>query len=383
MLPIYLDYNATTPVDARVLERMLPYFSTHFGNASSKGHAYGWHADEAVTEAREALAALLGADPEGVVFTGGATEALNTAIKGVALAYTRKGLHLVTVATEHKAVLASCRALERDGFSVTVVPVDAAGRVSLEALDAAITEETSLVAVMTANNETGVCHPIPAISEIVHAKGALLLTDATQALGKVPVSVEGVDLLACSGHKVYGPKGVGALYIRPGHPRIRVLPLIDGGSQESKRRAGTLNVPGIVGLGAAAAVAQADLAADAARLETLRNRLEADITEALPQVRINGVTTNRLPQTSSLTFPGLPANTLTTRLRGLAASAGSACASGSGAPSHVLTAMGLSAADARSTLRFSLGRPTTEAEVEATIAQVVEAVTPLYEAVPV
>ncbi|RMF52429.1 MAG: cysteine desulfurase, partial [Bacteroidetes bacterium] len=248
-LPVYLDYNATTPVDPVVLERMLPFFREHFGNPSSTGHAYGWAAEEAVTQAREQVAGLLGATPEEIVFTSGATEAINMAVKGVAEAYARKGRHVVTVQTEHAAVLGACRALERRGFRVTYLPVAPDGRVAPDDVAAALTEETILVAVMWANNETGVLQPVEALGEVVRAHGALFLCDATQAVGKVPVTVEHVDLLACSAHKFYGPKGVGALYVRQGRPPVRLAPLLDGGSQEGGRRAGTLNVPGIVGMG--------------------------------------------------------------------------------------------------------------------------------------
>ncbi len=372
--PIYLDYNATTPVDERVLARMLPYFTEHFGNASSKGHAYGWAADEAVTQAREQVADALGATPEEIVFTGGATEALNIAIRGAAHAYRRKGNHLITVATEHKATLDTCRALERDGFTTTVLPVDADGRLDPAALADAMPEATTLVAVMWANNETGVIQPIEALSEIAHAHGALFLTDATQALGKVPVSVQHVDLLACSGHKCYGPKGVGALYVRR---RTRLVPVITGGKQEDGRRAGTLNTPGIVGLGAAAAVAMPDLDAEAERLARLRDRLEARLIEALPDAHVNGRGAPRLPNTCNITLPGAAAKQMMAALRGLAVSSGSACSSGKGTPSHVLTAHGLSADAARSSLRLSLGRFTTAAEVDTATDEIIAAATQL------
>lgn len=369
-LPVYLDYNATTPVDERVLARMLPYFTEHYGNPSNTTHAFGWAASEAVAEAREAVAALLGATPEEILFTAGATESLNTAIKGVAEVYAGRGRHMVTVQTEHKAVLGACRALERRGFRVTRLPVDADGRLRPEVLEAALTDETILVAVMWANNETGVLHPIADLAAVARTRGALFLTDATQAVGKVPVSVEGVDLLACSGHKFYGPKGVGALYVRRG---VRLAPLLDGGSQEDGRRAGTLNVPGIVGLGAAAAVAADGLAEERTRLQALRDRFEAALAGALSGLRINGQAAPRLPQTTSVTFPGLRAANLMAALRDLAVSAGSACATGARNPSHVLTAMGLAPAEAAATLRFSLGRFTTGAEVDFAARRVVEA----------
>lgn len=369
-LPIYLDYNATTPVDPRVLEAMLPWFTVQFGNAASKGHAYGWAADEAVAQARAQVAALVGASPEEVIFTSGATEGLNMVLKGIAEAYAAKGRHLVTVQTEHQAVLGPCRALERHGFRLTYLPVDAQGCVDPAAVAAALTEETVLVAVMGANNETGVLQPLAEIAALVRPRGIPLLTDATQAVGKVPVSVEHVDLLVCSAHKLYGPKGVGALYLRR-RPRVRLVPLLDGGGQEGGWRGGTLNVPGIVGFGAAAALAGAEQPAEAVRLEDLRNRLETALAAAL-EVRINSRQASRLPQTSSLTFAGLRAAHLLASLRGLAVSTGSACAAGH--PSHVLKAMGHSDAEASASLRFSLGRFTTAADVEAAIEQVVAAV---------
>ncbi|GIV58139.1 MAG: cysteine desulfurase IscS [Rhodothermaceae bacterium] len=373
-LPVYLDYNATTPVDPVVLERMLPFFREHFGNPSSTGHAYGWAAEEAVTQAREQVAGLLGATPEEIVFTSGATEAINMAIKGVAEAYARKGRHVVTVQTEHAAVLGACRALERRGFRVTYLPVAPDGRVAPDDVAAALTEETILVAVMWANNETGVLQPVEALGEVVRAHGALFLCDATQAVGKVPVTVEHVDLLACSAHKFYGPKGVGALYVRQGRPPVRLAPLLDGGSQEGGRRAGTLNVPGIVGMGGAAARAWELLPEEAERLQGRRDRMEKALREALPEVVVNGAEAPRLPQTSSLTFRGVRAANLIARLRTLALSTGSACSSADPRPSHVLKAMGRSDEDAASTLRVSLGRFTTDEEVRYATDQLIEAV---------
>jgi cysteine desulfurase len=378
-LPLYLDYNATTPVDPRALERMLPYFSEHYGNASSKAHAFGWTAAEAVAQAREELAALLGAEPEALIFTSGATEAINMAVKGVAEAYGPKGRHVVTVATEHKAVLGAFRALERRGFTITTLPVEPDGRVTPEAVAEAMTDETILVAAMWANNETGVIHPVAEIGAVVRERGALFLCDATQAVGKAPVSVENVDLLACSAHKFYGPKGVGALYVRRRRPRVRLVPLLDGGGQEGGLRGSTLNVPGIVGMGAAAALAREALPEEAPRLRALRDRMEAAFLEAFPGVRVNGRAAPRLPQTANVTFRGVRADRLMTRLRTLALSPGSACSSGSGRPSHVLKALGLSDEDAAATLRFSLGRFTTEAEVDFAIGAVREAVEALRE----
>jgi cysteine desulfurase len=376
-LPIYLDNNATTPVDERVLGRMLPFFREHFGNASSAGHPFGWTAEEAVDQAREQVADSIGAAPREITFTSGATEALNLALKGVAEAYARKGQHIVTVQTEHKAVLDACQALERRGVEVTVLPVGADGRLDLDALDAALTDETILVAVMWANNETGVLQPIPEIYERVRERGILFLTDATQALGKIPASVEDADLLVGSAHKIYGPKGVGFLYHSKRRPRVRLMPQVDGGGQEDGLRGGSLNVPGIVGLGAAAALAHDEQAAEAARLEPLRDAFEARLLEALPDVQINGRAAPRLPNTANVTFRDAPAEKLMLALRDLAVSTGSACASGSKRPSHVLTAMGVPVDDARSTIRFSLGRFTTTRQMGHAAEHVVDAVASL------
>ena len=377
--PVYLDYNATTPVDERVLEAMLPYFTERYGNASSKGHAYGWTAEEAVEQAREGVAGLVGAEARAVVFTSGATESINLALKGVAAAYARKGRHVVTVQTEHKATLDACRALERQGCEVTYLPVDADGLVQPADVEAALTDETVLVSVMWANNETGVVQPIAEIAEVVRERGVLFMTDATQAAGKIPVDVRHADLLVLSAHKFYGPKGVGALYRSRRRPRVRLLPLVDGGGQEEGLRGGTLNVPGIVGMGAAAELIQSDLEAEAGRLEALRDRFETDVRAALPDVRINGQGSPRLPQTSNLAFPDVRANNLVAALRDLALSTGSACSSGSGKPSHVLKAMGLSDALAQSTLRFSLGRFTTDEEVAHAAEHVIAVVQNLRE----
>ncbi len=373
--PIYLDYNATTPVDPRVLDAMLPFFGEHFGNASSE-HAFGWAADEAVKQARERSARLIGATPRTMFFTSGATEAISLAIRGAGDVYGGRRHRIVTVQTEHRAVLATCEAMEREGFETTYLPVDANGLVDLDALEAALNEETFLVSVMWANNETGVIQPIPEIAERAHAAGAVMMSDATQAVGKVPISVnhDGVDLLSLSGHKLYGPKGVGALYVRQRGPRVKLRPQVTGGGQEGGLRGGTLNVPGIVGLGMAAQIARREQDADAERLAVLRDRFEAAVCAAVPGTVVNAADAPRLPNTTSLRFQGTRAGQLLPVLHGVAASAGSACHAHSDEPSHVLRAMGLTEDQARASVRFSLGRPTTEAEVDAAVERVAEAV---------
>ncbi len=375
---VYLDYNATTPVDPVVVNRMRPFFDQHYGNPSSKGHPLGWAADEALAIAREELAELLGGLDDEIIFTAGATEALNTAIKGIAKAPKADMPHIVTTMAEHSAVIESCRALERDGVDVTYLPVDENGLVSVEQLEEAMTPATVLVAIMWANNEIGCINAIDDLAAAARRRGVLFLTDATQAVGKIPVSVEHVDLLACSAHKFYGPKGIGALWIRKG---VDVPPLIHGGGQEGGLRSGTVNVPGAVGLGASAAVALGSLAADGSRLRKLRDHLEIALSDALP-IHINGQGANRLPQTSSVTFSGVRAANLLTELRGLALSAGSACSSGTGKPSRVLKAIGLSDAEALATIRFSLGRFTSEEEIETAISMVIQAYNKVREAAP-
>jgi len=369
---IYLDYNATTPVDPAVLERMLPYFTEHFGNPSSASHAAGWTAEAAVGRAAGQLAGLLSCDPGDLVFTSGATEAINHGLKGVA-SIRGKGSHFITVATEHMAVLDCFASLEADGYRTTILSVDSNGMINLDELRAAITDETALIATMWANNETGVIHPIKEISSIAHEKGIALFVDATQAVGKVPVSVEGIDLLSCSAHKFYGPKGVGALYVRRGRGALRPRRLIDGGGQQHSQRGGTLNVPGIVGMGEAASIAAVQLLEDEPRLRALRDRLQNRIVTNCETAVVNGASVPRLPQTLSITFHGTPAESMLLRLRELALSTTSACASGSAKPSHVLTAMGLSPEDAASTFRISLGRPTTESDVDAAADMLIEA----------
>lgn len=372
--PIYLDYNASTPVDPAVVEAMLPALTEHFGNPSGD-HVWAWAADEAVALGRERLAALVGAETEEVIYTAGATEAVNLAIRGTFAVYRAKKNHIVTVATEHKAVLEACAAVEREGARVTILGVDSDGLVDLDGLRAALTDETLLVSVMWANNETGVIQPIREIAEAAHERGAFVMSDATQAVGKIPVSMSaaGVDLLACSGHKLYAPKGVGAL-VRRRRARVRLEPQIVGGGHEGGLRSGTLNVPGIVALGKAAEVAGTSLSDEATRLGTLRDRFEAALTDRLSGVRINGGAAPRLPNTANLVFPGVRTAKLLPAMRGLAVSTGSACQTKVTKPSHVLTAMGLDDADAFASVRFSLGRFTTDDEVDRALKTVVAAV---------
>jgi cysteine desulfurase len=373
--PIYLDYNATTPVAPEAADAVLVALTERFGNPSSE-HAFGWAADESVEQARENVGAVINGDPRAITFTSGATEAINLALVGAGNVYGGRKHHVVTIATEHKAVLETCAAMERDGFMVTVLPVRGDGSIDLDLLRATVTDKTMLVAAMWANNETGVVHPIAEIAAIAHEHGALVMTDATQAIGKVPVDVReaDVDLLALSGHKFYAPKGVGALYIRRRGPRVRLSPLVHGGGHEEGLRAGTLNVPGIVGMGVAADIAARRTADDARRLSAMRDRFERDLTARLEGVHVNGGGAERLPNTSSLRFDGVPPGRLMPALRGLAVSTGSACQARTSEPSHVLAAMGLDRDQAARTVRFSLGRPTTEADMSTAAEEVVDAV---------
>lgn len=364
-MPIYLDNNATTPLDERALEAMLPYLKENFGNPASTTHAFGWTAGAAVDLAREELAASIGASPEEITFTGGATESDNMTLMGLL----RPGDHLVTAATEHEAILETAHYLERVGVKVTILPVDSFGVVSPDALREAIEPETRLVSVMLANNETGTLNPIRELAEISHEFGVPLHTDAAQALAKIPIDVGelGVDMMSFSAHKCYGPKGVGALYVRrrpaPGVRRVRLEPLSRGGGQERGLRSGTLNVPGIVGFGRAAALGAAALPEEAERISVLRDTLFERLRAGIPDLRLNGHPTERLPGTLNVYFPGIDVGDLLGALPDVAASAGSACASSSSEPSHVLNAMGLTDEPA-ATVRFSLGRFTTPEEVE-------------------
>ena len=371
-LPIYLDYNATTPVDERVLQTMLPFFTEHFGNAASRSHAFGWAASEAVDIAREQVAALIGAEPGEIIFTSGATESCNLALKGVFELYATKGNHIITVGTEHKAVLDSCKHLEKLGGQVTYLPVGADGLVDLHQLEAAIQPSTLLIAVMYANNELGVLQPVKQIAEIANRHNVLFFCDATQAAGKIPVNVvhDGIHLLALSGHKLYGPKGVGALYVRRKNPRVRLTAQQDGGGHEKTMRSGTLNVPGIAGLGKACEICQTEMEGDARRMAYLRDKLEGALLQ-IPGAQVNGSRQHRLPNITNMSFPNTEAEGLMMRLsKFLAVSSGSACTSASIEPSYVLKALGLSDALAHGSLRFGVGRFTTEEEIDFVVEKI-------------
>jgi cysteine desulfurase len=380
--PIYMDHNATTPVDPRVVEAMLPCLTEQFGNAASRTHAYGWAAAKLAEGARELLAAGIGAHPEEIIFTSGATESNNLAIKGVALA--RRGTHIVTCATEHKAVLDPCHALSRDGFVTTVLPVDALGRLDADRLAAALTKETAVVSVMLANNETGTLQPIPGIAAACRERGVPLHCDATQAVGKLPVDIDalGVDLLSFSAHKIYGPKGVGALYVRRRKPRLTLVPLLDGGGHEQGLRSGTLNVSGAVGFSRALEIALDDMPRESARLTELRDRLDDAIRSRLEGVTLNGHPTERLPNTVNLSFAGVDGAALLVGLKEVAVASGSACTSADPRPSHVLLAMGRSKELANASIRFSLGRTNTAHDVAIVADAVVREVTRLRQDSP-
>jgi len=372
MPPVYLDYHATTPVDSRVLEAMLPYFTNHFGNPASRQHAWGWKAQEAIDRARGQVAALVGASAAEIVFTSGATESNNLAIKGAACALRDQGNHIVTVATEHKSVLDSVKRLEGEGWKVTRLGVKPDGLIDLDTLSSAVTDSTVLVSVMAANNEIGVLQPLSEISRIAHERGALLHTDAAQAAGKVPLDVErmGIDLLSLTGHKYYGPKGAGALFVRRRKPRLKLECQIDGGGHENGLRSGTLNVPGIVGLGQAAEICRTEMDRESSRLSQLRGRLLDGLQQALDGVRVNGSMTHRLPHNLHVSFDRVEGEQLLMALGDLAVSTGSACSSGSQAPSHVLEAIGAVGDQAGASIRFGLGRTTTESDIDFAIERV-------------
>ena len=382
-LPIYLDNNATTPLDPRVLEAMMPYLTEVFGNAASRNHPFGWAAEEAVDYAREQIASLIHCDPKEIIFTSGATESDNLAIKGIFEMYAQKGNHIITTTTEHKAVLDTCKHIEKLGGRVTYLPVNDQGLISLDELEAAITPETILVAIMYGNNETGTIQPIREIAKVAHQHGALFMTDGTQAVGKIPVDVQadGIDLMAFTAHKIYGPKGVGALYVRRKNPRVKVTAQMDGGGHERGMRSGTLNVPGIVGLGKACEIAQQDMEADTKRLSVMRDRLEKELL-TLEESYVNGSAEHRLPHVTNISFKYVEGEGLMMGVKDLAVSSGSACTSASLEPSYVLKALGLSDDLAHSSLRFGLSRFTTDEQIDYAIGHVKEAVTKLREMSP-
>jgi cysteine desulfurase len=387
--PIYMDNNSTTRVDPRVVEAMLPYFTEKFGNAASRSHPFGWEAEAAVEEARDQIATLIGASGKEIIFTSGATESNNLAIKGVAAMYKKKGNHIITQATEHKAVLDTCKRLERDGFQVTYLPVDKAGQVHAEQIREAMTPKTVLVSIMAANNEIGSLQPIQAIGKLCKEKSVLFHTDAVQAVGKIPVDVEdmGIDLLSLTAHKIYGPKGIGALYVRKRDPRVRLEPQIDGGGHERGMRSGTLPVPSIVALGEACAIAHREMDAESQRTFRLRERLRKGIMDRLPETYLNGHPTERLPGNANISFAYVEGEGLMMGIKDVAVSSGSACTSASLEPSYVLRALGVGDELAHSSIRFGIGRFNTEAEVDYVIDHVVHEVnrlremSPLYEMV--
>src|ERR671924_1328808 len=374
-LPIYMDYHATTPVDPRVLEAMLPYFTQTFGNAASRNHPFGWEAEEAVEKARKQVADLVGANAKEIIFTSGATESNNLAIKGVAEMYREKGNHIITCVTEHKAVIDTCKKLEKQGARVTYLPVQKDGRISLDDLRAAITDKTILITIMTANNEIGVLQPVAEIGAIAKEKGILFHTDAVQAVGKIPFDVTAMkaDLVSMSAHKMYGPKGVGALYVRRRNPRVLLAEQISGGGHERGVRSGTLNVPGIVGLGKACELAQQLWPEESLRLRALRQRLYEGLRERLEDIYLNGHSEQRLPGNLNMSFAYVQGESLLMSLKDIVAlSSGSACSSGSTEPSYVLRAIGVDDTLASASIRFGLGRRTTEEEIDTVIQAVVE-----------
>jgi cysteine desulfurase len=384
MKPIYFDNHATTQLDPRVLQAMLPYFTEHFGNAASRNHAYGWEAEEAVEKSRRQIASLIGANAKEIVFTSGATESNNLAIKGVAEMYAEKGNHIITAATEHKAVLDTCKHLEKKGCRVTYLPVMGDGRIDLDMLRGAITDKTILISIMYANNEIGVLHPIAEIGKIAKEHGVLFHTDAVQAVGKIPVNViaDNVDLMSITAHKMYGPKGVGALYVRRKSPRVQLTAQMDGGGHERGMRSGTLNVPGIVGLGEACAVAQADMPEESKRLQAMRDRLRAKFESALDEVFINGSMEHRLPHNLNMSFAYVEGESLLMGIDDIAVSSGSACTSATLEPSYVLKALGLGDDMAHTSIRFGLGRFNTDAEIDYVADKLISVVTKLRELSP-
>jgi cysteine desulfurase len=383
-LPIYFDNHATTKVDPRVVEAMLPYFTDIYGNAASRNHEYGWKAEEAVENARGQIAKLIGATPKEIVFTSGATESTNLAIKGVAQMYREKGNHIITQVTEHKATLDTCKSLEKFGYEVTYLPVEKDGRVNLDELRKAITPKTILISIMYANNEIGSVQPIAEIGKIAKEKGVFFHVDGVQAIGKIPVDVQkdGIDLMSISAHKLYGPKGVGALYVRRKNPRVQLASQIDGGGHERGMRSGTLNVPGIVGLGKACELCQQEMAEESVRLSKLRDRLRDSIMSRLDETFINGSETHRLPHNINISFAYVEGESLLMGINDIAVSSGSACTSATLEPSYVLKALGVGEDLAHTSIRFGLGRFNTEEEVDYVADRVVETVSRLRELSP-
>jgi cysteine desulfurase len=386
-LPIYMDYHATTPVDPRVVEAMLPYFNEKFGNSASRNHAFGWAAEEAVENARAQIARLINATPKEIIFTSGATESNNLAIKGVAEMYREKGNHIITQVTEHKAVLDTCKRLEKYGYEVTYLPVAKDGRIDLDDLRRAITPKTILITIMYANNEIGVIQPMDEIGKIAKEKGVFFHSDAVQAIGKIPVDVqkENIDLLSLTAHKLYGPKGCGALYVRRRNPRVQLASIIDGGGHERGMRSGTLNVPGIVGFGKAAELCQIEMPEESKRLRGLRDRLKDGLFAKLDELYINGSMIHRLPHNLNISFAFVEGESLLMGINDVAVSSGSACTSATLEPSYVLKALGVGEDLAHTSIRFGLGRFNTQEEVDYVINRLVEVVSrlrdlsPLYE----
>ena len=385
--PVYMDYQATTPVDPRVLEAMLPYFRDEYGNAASRSHAYGWKAEEAVEQARQEIASLIGASSKEIVFTSGSTEAINLALKGVAEMYADRGKHIVTSEAEHKAVLDTCKHLEKVGYEVTYLKPDRTGRVAVDDVARVLRPDTILVALIWANNEVGTLNPIREIGALCHSKNVLFFTDATQAVGKVPVDVEAdhIDLLCLSAHKIYGPKGIGCLYVRRKSPRVRLVAQMDGGGHERGMRSGTLNVPGIVGLGKACELCRLEMATEVPRIEELRARFKQRLLSELDFVAFNGNEEHHLPGNLNLSFNFVEGESLIMGISDVAVSSGSACTSASLEPSHVLRSMGVGDDLAHSSIRFGFGRFTTPEEVDWAAERVIESVkrlramSPLYE----
>ena len=382
--PIYMDNHSTTPMDPRVLDAMLPYFVEKFGNAASRNHQFGWEAEEAVENARKQIARLIHCDAKEIVFTSGATESDNLALKGAAEMYKEKGDHVITCATEHRAVLDTCKALEKRGIKVTYLPVEKDGRVNPDEVRKAITDKTILISIMLANNEIGTIHPIAEIGKIAKEKGILLHCDATQGVGKIPVDVEAlkVDLMSFTSHKIYGPKGVGALYVRKKGPRVRLVPQIDGGGHERGMRSGTLPVPLIIGFGKACELCEQDMPVESKRIAAMRDRLQTQIMKDLDECYLNGHPTERLPHNLNISFAYVEGEALLMGVKEIALSSGSACTSATLEPSYVLRALGVGSDLAHSSIRFGLGRFTTDEEVDYTAKRMVEAVTRLREMSP-